>query len=100
MGRLGRDPLLKSGTCVRGCRHGISKTVHVRVAYNPLVAREIIGYLSVCSHWLVRAAARRLPAEERERFIDENLADLDAIEGPFSKLYNALGCFSAVCVLN
>ncbi len=64
-----------------------------------LLAREIVGYLSRFSHWLVRKAAQRLPVEERERFIIENLADIDAIEGPFSKLYNALGCFSAATSL-
>jgi hypothetical protein len=64
-----------------------------------LIVREIAGDISRFSHWLVRAAARRLPSEERERFIDENLADIDAIEGPFSKLYTALGCFSAATSL-
>lgn len=64
-----------------------------------LIVREIAGDISWFSHWLVHTAARKLPAEERERFIDENLADIDAIEGPFSKLYNALGCFSAASSL-
>jgi hypothetical protein len=60
-----------------------------------LVAREIIGCLNGFSCWLVRTAARKLPSQERERFIEENLAVLDEIEGPLYKLYNALGCFSA-----
>ena len=64
-----------------------------------LLAREIIGCLSRFSHWLVRKAAQRLPVEERERFIIENLADINAIEGPLSKLRNALGCFSAATSL-
>jgi transcription antitermination factor NusG len=64
-----------------------------------LLVREIVGYLSRFSYWVVRAAARRLPTEERERFIEENLAVLDNIEGPLYKLYNALGCLSAAASL-
>jgi hypothetical protein len=60
------------------------------------VALEVTGFLNRFSRWLVRTAAQKLPAEERERFIEQNLADLDAIEGPLSKVYNAFDSFSAV----
>jgi len=60
------------------------------------IALELSGAVRGICRWLVRRAARKLPPAERERFIEENLADLDAIEGPFSRLVNALGAFGAV----
>lgn len=45
-----------------------------------LLVAEIKGWLSPVGCWIVRLAARRLPAPHSERYREEWLAELDAVE--------------------
>lgn len=53
------------------------------------IVMELRGFCSQAAKWLVRKTAADLPDWMRDSFIEENCADLDAIDGPVSKLYNA-----------
>lgn len=50
-------------------------------------------------HWLVRQAAKLAPINERERFIEERIAELNEFPGPVTKLIDALDSVRAAFIL-
>jgi hypothetical protein len=60
-----------------------------------IVLLELRGLNQHLARLIVHRAARRLPADHCDRFVEENLADIEAIDGPISKLFNAFGVYWA-----
>lgn len=54
---------------------------------------EAEGCCTAISRWLIRRAAKVLPEEMQDWFIEENYAIIDDIKGPISKLWNGIGMY-------
>jgi hypothetical protein len=57
-----------------------------------LVASEIHDLLPSLARSMVRRAVARLPLGERERYLEEWSADLEAYPGKLARLFRAAGC--------
>src|SRR5437016_5244284 len=60
----------------------------------PVLVSEFTDWLPWLAARLVRAAARALPPDARERYAEEWLAELDAVPGKLSKLALAVRVFA------
>jgi len=69
-------------------------------AAGSLVAAELWARADPFARLLIRAAVRRLPTEERERRLQEWLADLHDMPSALGKLSWAVGCHWAATVAN
>ena len=65
-----------------------------------LLAAEVYVYADPVARWIVGKAAKRLPADDRDRRHEEWLADLNDMPGAVGKLLWALGCHWAAAVTN
>jgi hypothetical protein len=65
-----------------------------------LLAAEVYVYADPVARWIVGKAAKRLPADDRDRRHEEWLADLYDMPGAVGKLLWALGCHWAATVTN
>jgi hypothetical protein len=69
-------------------------------AAGSLLAAEVYVHADPVARWIVRKAAKRLPADDRDRRHEEWLADLSDMPGAVEKLLWALGCHWAATVTN
>jgi hypothetical protein len=69
-------------------------------AAGSLIAAEAYVHAHPLARWIVERAIARLPAEERERWREAWLADLNEMIGVIEKLFWALGCYWAATVTN
>jgi hypothetical protein len=64
----------------------------VIAAATSIVTRELSAHVEPMAKWIIGKAARRLPADDRDRFREEWLAHLDETPGTLRKLWHAVGC--------
>lgn len=60
-----------------------------------LFTEELYGVVKKLTRFIVLQGANHVSETRRPRYIEECLAELDHIPGPFSKFWNALGMYKA-----
>jgi hypothetical protein len=61
-------------------------------AASRIVTAELSAYAEPMARWMIDKAVERVPADYRDRFREEWLADLNDTPGMLRKLWHAAGC--------